>query len=154
MPETQYYPSHVSDYAPVSFKLRNHLMAIISKVKRYSSWDEDSPNTCPTLLRETSKAVLQGRIPSYVSYKKKKDRIRTSLQIIELEITNHYRRKPLNWSWTINKKLCFLLICLILYMWNITAIQANVWKVWSNKTKRRRKREMIQLMIITKNCTP
>lgn len=109
----------------------------------------DSPNTSATLLWETSKAVLRGKIISYSSYKKKiESEKEQQFEILIKEIENTYSTNPteqlyrelqkrkLELNDLINKKNQFLIERLTVdtINLNIIANQANKFI----KTKQRK----------------
>ncbi len=113
--EPQIHPSTISDHAPVTFRLNrlsqhkpttrwrfNTSLLKDTDFDRYlrGEWASfleinDSPNTSATLLWETGKAVIRGRIISYSSHKKKKD---TELELLLeqkiKEMENKYSTTP------------------------------------------------------------
>ena len=113
--ENTIHPIMISDHAPVSlaintqthikpptrWRLNTSLLEdpdFDSLIRReWASFLEmnDSPEISPSLLWETGKAVLRGKIISYSSYKKKQQQqLENTLEQKILQLTNHYTNNP------------------------------------------------------------
>lgn len=117
---TEIHPIIISDHAPISLHLE-----LESTLKTSSSWrfntsllrdqkfdemirrewanflaDNDSPNLSPSLLWETGKAVIRGKIISYSSYKKKQEqRMEKDLEAKIKLLTEQYANNPEEQIW-------------------------------------------------------
>lgn len=112
---TQIHPNTVSDHATVSFTLHTKRTNSTSTRWRFNTslledkdfdsyfkreWTSfmdmnDSPNTSTSLLWQTGKAVLRGKIISYSSYKKRKDtELENDLEKKIKELENTHATNP------------------------------------------------------------
>lgn len=167
--ETQIHPNTISDPALVSVKLHTKTTFSTSSRWRFNTplledqefdsyfkreWTffmemNDSPNTSPTLLWQTGKAVLRGKIISYSSYKKRKDtksQLEMEKKIKELE--NAHATNPTDnifcelqkYKMELNnllnkKKTSFLLKDSDLIHLKTVINQPHIWQIWLNKIK-------------------
>lgn len=117
------HPIIISDHAPISLALR-----IDSRTTPHATWRfndsllddpafdtfvkkewkdfmelNDSPNISPSLLWETGKCVIRGKIISYSSYKKKQEqKLENELEIKIKQLTEEFAKNPTD---TITKEL-------------------------------------------------
>ncbi len=169
--ETQIHPNTISDHALVSVKLPTKIIPSIPTRWRFNTslledqefdsyfkreWAffmemNDSPNTSATLLWQTGKAVLRGKIISYSSYKKRKNtELQSEMEKKIKELKNKHASDPsehiycdlqkykIELNDLINKKTKFLIERLRLntsqYSNKSTAYLANLVKKNKEKT--------------------
>lgn len=114
--ENTIHPITISDHAPVSITISNHTTASKTPTRwrpntslledtdfnilirrEWASFLEtnDSPEISPSLLWETGKAVIRGKIISYSSHKKRKEQeLESSLEQKIKLLTNQYNINP------------------------------------------------------------
>lgn len=109
------HPIIISDHAPISLALKTDSRTIPHSTWRFNDsllddpafdtfikkeWKDfmelnDSPNISPSLLWETGKCVIRGKIISYSSYKKKQEqKLENELEIKIKQLTEVYAENP------------------------------------------------------------